>query len=88
MLDFGINSGVSRAVKELQALLDTTSDGNIGPETLKLIQSADQPSLAVKFRSQRAEWDREVAAANPGDAPYLKNWLKRAALIYPDNGGL
>lgn len=88
MLDFGINSGVSRATKELQMLLGTVSDGNIGPETLKLIQSADQPALAIKFRAQRAEWDREVAAANSGDAPYLANWLKRSALIYPDNGGL
>jgi lysozyme family protein len=88
LLDFGINSGVSRAAKELQMLLGTVLDGVIGPVTLTLIQNADQPTLAVNLRSARAEWDREVAAANPGDAPYLASWLKRAALIYPDNGGL
>jgi lysozyme family protein len=88
MLDFGINSGVSRATKELQMLLGTVSDGVIGSQTLALIEQADESALAAKLRTQRQEWDREVAAANPGDAPYLANWLKRSALIYPDNGGL
>jgi lysozyme family protein len=88
LMDFGINSGVSRATKELQMLLGTVSDGVIGSQTLALIEKADQPALATSLRSQRQEWDREVAAANPGDAPYLANWLKRAGLVYPDNGGL
>jgi lysozyme family protein len=88
MMDFGVNTGVSRAVKELQILLGTTQDGVIGPHTLQLIQNADQPTLAVNLRAQRAAWDKQVVANNPADAPFLKNWLKRAALIYPDNGGL
>ena len=88
MLDFGVNSGVSRCSKEVQALLGTVSDGVIGPQTLQLIQSTNQIVLAANLRATRAVWDREVAAANPGDAPYLANWLKRAALVFPDNGGL
>jgi lysozyme family protein len=88
MMDFGVNSGGSRAVKELQMLLGVTPDGVIGPHTLQLILSADQPALAIRFRVQRANWDRQVVANNPADAPYLANWLKRSALIYPDNGGL
>lgn len=88
LMDFAVNSGVRRATKELQALLGTVSDGNIGPETLGLIQKADQPSLATQLRVARANWDTEVAARYPADAPYLNNWLKRAALVYPDNGGL
>lgn len=88
MMDFGVNSGVSRATKEVQALLGTVSDGVIGPETLGLLEGANQPALAIQLRSARASWDQEVAAANPGDAPYLANWLARAALVYPDNGGL
>jgi lysozyme family protein len=88
MLDFGVNSGVSRATKELQKLLGTTPDGVIGSGTLGLIEKADQPTLAVNFRAARADWDRQVVANNPADAPYLANWLKRSALIYPDNGGL
>jgi len=91
MMDFGVNTGVSRSVKELQMVLGVAPgnvDGVIGPHTLQLIQDADQPTLAVNLRAQRAAWDRAVVAANPADAPFLKNWLKRAALIYPDNGGL
>jgi lysozyme family protein len=88
MMDFGINSGCSRAVKVLQALLGVTADGVIGPTTLSLIDKSDQPTLASQLRTARANWDREVVANNPGDAPYLKNWLHRAGLVYPDNGGL
>jgi lysozyme family protein len=88
LMDFGINSGVSRATKELQMILGTVSDGVIGSQTLALIEKADQSSLAVSLRTQREAWDREVAAANPGDAPYLANWLKRAGLVYPNNGNL
>lgn len=91
MMDFGINSGVSRATKELQILLGVPKadvDGIIGSHTLALIEQADQPSLATKLRITRATWDTQTATANPGDAPYLANWLKRAALIYPENGGL
>lgn len=88
MMDFAVNSGVGRATKEVQTLLGTVADGSIGPETLGLLRNANQAELAIQLRSARADWDREVAARFPAEAPYLKNWLQRAALIYPDNGGL
>lgn len=35
VMDYGVNSGVSRSVKLLQAMLGVTQDGVVGPNTIK-----------------------------------------------------
>ena len=37
VFDWAVNSGVSRAVKKLQALIGTEPDGGIGPNTLRTL---------------------------------------------------
>lgn len=38
VFDFGVNAGPGRAAKYLQALIGTTVDGGIGPNTLKCVE--------------------------------------------------
>lgn len=87
IFDFSVNSGLSRAVKTVQRILGLEQDGNFGYHTLQAVNQA-AGSLAIQIRTARAAWDTGVAQNRPNDAPYLNNWLKRAACIYPDNGGL
>jgi lysozyme family protein len=37
VMDWGVNSGVGRAVKKLQKMIGTVADGGIGPNTLKTL---------------------------------------------------
>jgi len=37
VFDWSVNSGVGRAVKKLQSMIGTVSDGGIGPNTLKTL---------------------------------------------------
>lgn len=45
--DYGVNSGVSRSAKALQAILGVKIDGVIGPETIAAISPLKGPSLAL-----------------------------------------
>lgn len=45
VLDYGINSGISRAAKVLQNLLGVTPDGQIGPITVGAAQKADVTTI-------------------------------------------
>jgi lysozyme family protein len=87
IFDFSVNSGQSKAVKTLQALLNLTQDGVFGYYSMTACNQ-NPVGIAAKLRTARAAWCTEVAAMYPSDTQYLPNWLKRAACIYPDNGGL
>ena len=39
VFDFGVNAGTSRAAKYLQTLVGATSDGAIGPNTIRIVNS-------------------------------------------------
>lgn len=45
VFDFGVNSGNSRAAKELQLAVYTTPDGEIGPNTIKAAQKSDAKDI-------------------------------------------
>ena len=53
LFDFAINSGVSRAVKELQKVLGVTADGIVGLQTLNAIDHTDLPSLIERYCAAR-----------------------------------
>jgi lysozyme family protein len=87
IFDFSVNSGLRRAVKTVQGVLALGQDGVFGYHTLQAINQA-AGGLAARIRTARAAWDAEVAQNHPGDEPYLKNWERRAAAIYPDGNGI
>jgi lysozyme family protein len=53
VFDAGVNSGPSRAVTELQAILGVPEDGDIGPITLKAIASRPLVPLIGSFADSR-----------------------------------
>lgn len=53
VFDYGINSGVSRAIKLLQTQLGTTVDGAIGPLTVAAANSTDPVAFINKYQDAR-----------------------------------
>lgn len=53
VLDFGINSGVGRAVKLLQRLVGATEDGVVGPETIAASKTKDPVTLINAYYDAR-----------------------------------
>lgn len=53
LLDFAINSGVSRAVKTLQKILKVSVDGVLGLQTLNAIKSSNPKNLVMDLCEDR-----------------------------------
>jgi lysozyme family protein len=53
LLDFGIHSGINRAVKELQKVLNVKADGLIGPDTQEALSKYSESDLIMLILSAR-----------------------------------
>jgi lysozyme family protein len=53
VLDYAINSGISRASKALQHILGVTEDGVIGPATLRAVATANPVDIIHSIYAQR-----------------------------------
>lgn len=78
LLDLGANIGGSTVVKLLQRALLLNDDGILGPITAAAANSNPTKTL-VSFRIELEQYHRNVALANPEEAPYLAGWLARDA---------
>lgn len=82
--DFAVNSGVNRAAKLLQSVVNQISmgghiavDGVIGPGTMAALAAVNQANAYRLYRAQRIEQYQEIAAANPADEEFLAGWINR-----------
>lgn len=51
--DYGLNSGVSRAIKVLQRLVDVTADGELGPISMAAVVSYEPANLINAVATER-----------------------------------
>lgn len=79
LLDMAVNMGVWTGCKLIQQAVGVEEDGIIGPITLAAINNADPENLLDQMRFMSADHYRWIAQTHPGEAVYLKGWLKRAA---------
>lgn len=52
-MDYGVNSGPSRAIRDLQAVLGVTVDGVIGPNTLEALRKSDPVKVVTELHGRR-----------------------------------
>lgn len=52
LVDFGVTSGPSRAIRALQLAVGSHPDGNMGPNTLDSVRRADQASVYASVLRQ------------------------------------
>lgn len=60
VFDFAVNSGVSRAAKELQRLVNVKMDGIIGDETLRAVHSVDVVELIEAYCAARLAFVKRI----------------------------
>lgn len=72
--DFAVNSGTSRAIKELQKIVGTKVDGVIGERTLAKIKGVnDQVALVTRLCEARLDFCKKLK----GWKKYGKGWQRR-----------
>lgn len=76
-MDFGVNSGPNRAIRELQAVLKVTVDGVIGPNTLKALKEADPFEVVAGLHSRRMAFLRGLKTWGT----FGKGWSRRTESV-------
>lgn len=75
--DFGINCGISLAIKKTQTILGLLADGQFGPKSLQAVNSANQKDLFNKLVETRAAYYNAIVENHPAQNKFLKGWLRR-----------
>ncbi len=77
VFDWAVNSGVQRAVSELQLQVGVAADGQFGPNTLAAIDTVDAQSLVEHYLKARRDFYHMLVARNSTQSVFLSGWLKR-----------
>lgn len=88
LFDTGVNTGVSRAVKLLQAALNDmlpaanlAVDGLLGPRTRAALAGPPEEAVLAVYVEKQAAYYQSIVDRKPGQAKFLKGWLRRAAWL-------
>jgi lysozyme family protein len=72
VLDYGINSGISRSTKVLQGIVGVPVDGIMGPATISATNKLNSMDLINKIYDER-----EAFLKNLGKPQFMKGWMFR-----------
>jgi len=78
LFDCAVNSGCASAAKLLQKVLNVSSDGKIGKQTIAAAQDKDQTELLIDFLTARAVFYARLAKFEL----YGKGWMKRLFIVH------
>jgi lysozyme family protein len=77
VFDYAINSGPSRAAKALQSVLSITVDGQIGPATLRALETANLREVATAVCEARLAFLQGL----PTFPTFGKGWSNRVSEV-------
>ena len=77
LFDYAVNSGPSRAVKAMQALVGAKADGVVGPKTLKAVDETDEADLIMELCAQRLAFVKRLKTW----PTFGRGWEKRIAAV-------
>ena len=77
VFDFAINSGPSRAAKALQSVLSVNVDGQIGPATLRALETSNPREVATAVCEARLAFLQSL----PTYDTFGKGWSKRVSEV-------
>lgn len=75
VFDFAVNSGISTAIRKLQAALGVADDGVFGPISRRALQAADTNDVLMRFAAQRLRFLASLSTWST----FGKGWTLRAA---------
>jgi len=87
VLDYSVNAGPFRAIKQLQSALNVTVDGKLGPITLSKINScyntrSDTILLHNRYTAAKQSRRDYVISRDPSQECFRKGWLKRDLRVH------
>jgi lysozyme family protein len=81
VMDYGVNSGVMRAAKQLQKSIGASPDGDIGPNTLKALERAvaakGAKAIAQGVVMKRVIFLTGLVKKGGSRLAFLTGWMKR-----------
>ncbi len=81
-----VNAGSGHAAKWLQAVVGTTQDGVIGPQTISAVNQYvalyGTAALADAYLAQQKAYYEAIVAANPARQSTLQGWYNRLTSTY------
>lgn len=79
VVDWVWTSGAG-TIKRVQALLNVTQDGIVGPKTIAALNAAKD--ISVKVYQARKSFFEAIVKRNPSQKKWLKGWMNRLNYIY------
>ena len=81
MFVFGVNAGVSRAVRLAQIVSGAVVDSVIGPKTIEKINQCDEKKFDVRFDEEEIKYYEAIVRNNPSKNIFMKGWKNRASAV-------
>lgn len=78
LVDWGVTSGPVLVAQKLQQLVGAEVDGQIGPQTLTLVNNFDPRTLTNQLVAERVRMIGRIVKRDPSQLKYLNGWLERA----------
>ena len=75
LFDYAVNSGVSKAVKDTQIIVESPADGIFGPNTERAIRQYMDRKGEHELRARHANFIR--LGSTDQYQPFLKGWMNR-----------
>lgn len=78
LVDFGVNSGPSIAIKALQEILGVEVDGVLGPATIGAMKLVEPAWLNNQIMASRLRLFARLVSKRPSQVKFLVGWVNRA----------
>lgn len=83
-VDSGVQHGPKRVITWLQALVNVTADGKLGPKTAAAINQEGPGRLFNRLLARRIRWYGSLISSARSQAVFAAGWMKRAASFLDD----
>lgn len=81
MFLFGVNAGISRAVKLAQKIVKVKVDGIAGKQTITALNNTDDEIFSEKYDELEIEFYKELIITKPYLKRNLNGWINRAKRV-------
>lgn len=78
LADWGIHSGPTIAIMNLQEILGVERDGLLGPKTLKALSEADPTRVNISIAKRRLMMFTRIVRKDATQLKFLSGWVSRA----------
>lgn len=82
LFDFGVNAGITRAVITVQRALNITTDGILGPVTMRAIQQQDPQKLMYALLRQRIGYYTAITMQRSQFQVFFLGWIRRTIEVF------